>query len=89
MLLPDRIFHLLNECFDFYRGENFRREFLSLDEIRSSVPETVRVMALTTTATKSTRLFIIKILCMQSPEIDSVSPDKENAMYAVLDKPTW
>ena len=87
MLIPGRIFHLLDECFDFCRGENFRREFLSLDEVRSIVPETVRVMALTATATKSTRLFIIKSLCMQSPEIVSVSPDKENVIYAVLDKP--
>lgn len=73
--------------FCFYRGEKFRTEFLCLDEVRSIVPESVRVMALTATATKTTRQFIIKSLCMQSPEIISISPDKDNIIYTVLDKP--
>ena len=40
------------------RGESFRKEFSDLGEIRSIVPRHVRLMALTTTATLSTRKFI-------------------------------
>ena len=35
------------------RGENFRKEFANLGEVRSLIPETVRIMALTATAMKS------------------------------------
>ena len=44
-------------------------------------------MALTATATKTTRNFIIKSLCMQAPEITYIPPAKENLLYSVLDKP--
>lgn len=71
----------------YYRGEKFRTEFSHLNEVRSIVPDTVRVMALTATATKTTRNFIIKSLSMQEPEIVYVPPDKDNILYTVLDKP--
>ena len=64
------MFHLI------FRGDKFRTEFSHLDEIRSIIPETVRVMALTATATLATRKFIIKSLIMQKPDIIYVSPDK-------------
>ena len=70
-----------------YRGEKFRTEFSHLDEVRSIIPENVKVMALTATATKSTRKCIIKSLCMQSPEIVYIPPVKGNIIYTVLDKP--
>ena len=68
------------------RIEKFRTEFSHLDEVRSIIPETVRVMALTATATKSTRKFI-NSLSMQMPEIVYVPPTRENIMYAVMNKP--
>ena len=73
--------------FTLYRGEQFRREFSHLGEIRSIIPECVRVMALTATATKTTRKFIIDSLSMQLPEIIYVPPVKNNIIYVVLDKP--
>ncbi len=44
-------------------------------------------MALTATATTASRQFIIKSLCMQSPEIISVSPNRDNIIYSVPEKP--
>ena len=72
--------------FTLYRGEQFTREFSHLGEIRSIIPECVRVMALTATATKTTRKFIIDSLSMQLPEIIYIPPVK-NIIYVVLDKP--
>lgn len=70
-----------------FRGEKFRTEFSHLDEVRSIIPETVKVMALTATATKTTRRFIIKSLSMQTPEIIYIPPARDNILYAVMDKP--
>ena len=44
-------------------------------------------MAMTATATKSTRNFIIKSLCMQAPQIVYVPPNKDNILYCVMKKP--
>lgn len=70
----------------YYRGSSFRPEFSRLGEIRSIIPENVNVMALTATATKTTRTSIIKILDMQTPTVVSVHPCKDNIMYYVREK---
>lgn len=49
--------------------------------------ENVRLMALTATASLSTRRFIIKSLNMQKPVIVYLAPEKENIIYLVRDKP--
>lgn len=66
-----------------YRGETFRKEFSHLGDVRSLIPDTVRVMALTATATKSTRQAVVKVLKMVSPKVVSVSPNKPNIKYVV------
>ncbi len=43
-------------------------------------------MALTATASHQ---FIIKSLCMQSPEIISVSPNRDSIIYSVPEKPKY
>ena len=58
-----------------------------MGEIRSIIPECVRVKALTATTTKTTRKFIIDSLSMQLPEIIYIPPVKNNIIYVVLDKP--
>ena len=58
-------------------------EYSRLEEVQSVIPTTVRVLALTATATISTRKYIIKSLNMQNPEIVYISPMKENIFYAV------
>ena len=48
--------------------------------------ENVNVMALTATATRTTRNDVIKSLDMQSPVIVSISPMKDNIFYCVSPK---
>lgn len=71
----------------FNRGDSFREEFSQLDEIRSIVPESVHLMALTATATQSTRQCIIKSTNMQKPAIIYIPPVRNNIIYHVEDKP--
>ena len=73
----------------FYRGDSFRKEFSDLGDVRSLIPSTVRVMALTATATKSSRREIIKTLRMVRPAIISVSPNKQNITYHVSRLQLW
>ena len=70
----------------YCRGEYFRREFSNLGQVRSLIPSTVNIMALTATATKTTRNRIIAILGMLSPKVVSVSPEKSNITYWVRQK---
>ena len=55
--------------------------------IRSIVPDTVHVMALTATASPSTRKSIIKILDMQRSSIIYLPPVTQNIVYGVCEKP--
>ena len=65
----------------YFRGDCFRREFSRLGELHSVIPENVNVMALTATATVSTRREIIKILDMQKPVIVSIPPINDNLFF--------
>lgn len=67
-----------------YRGETFRKEFLSIGEARSLVPASVKIMALTATATNSTRAQVCRRLGMVQPYIVSTSPNRKNIKYNVL-----
>ena len=62
-------------------------DFSSLGEIRSIVPDHVRPMALTATASLSTRRSVIKILDMQKPSIIYLPPVKHNLVFGVYEKP--
>ena len=66
-----------------YRGDEFRKEYSRLGEVRSILPQNVNVMALTATATKTLRKDVSDLLGMESPVLVSVSPDKENIKYLV------
>lgn len=70
----------------FLRGDEFRVEFARLGEVRSLIPRHVNILALTATATKSTRKVVIKRLNMKHPEIISVTPSKDNVIYSVSNK---
>ena len=65
------------------RGEEFRKEYLRLGEVRSILPQSVHIMALTATATKTLRKDVCDILDMKDPVLVSVSPDKDNIKYLV------
>ena len=71
-----------------FRGECFRREFGKLGEIRSLIPQHVNLLALTATATVSTRSKIIRILGMKDPAVTATSPDKANLSFCVKERGT-
>ena len=68
-----------------YRGDSFREDFAHLGELRSILPPSVHVMALTATATCTLRTSIIKTLGMIDLFILSQSPHKENIYLSVVD----
>jgi ATP-dependent DNA helicase RecQ len=55
-----------------------------LGEIRSSLSESVKVMALTATATKGSCEEICSVLGMSRPFVVSKSPNKQNIKYSVV-----
>ena len=70
-------------CFlHFCRGENFRKEYSQLGDVRSLIPENVPIMALTATATKGTRKAIVNALKMIRPAVVAASPNKPNIKYS-------
>ena len=69
------------------RGEQFRKAYSRIGEIRSILPPSVPVMALTATATRHTRNDVIKKLCMKRCELVCKSPHKANISLLVKLKP--
>ena len=64
-------------------GDNFRPEFKKIGELRSVIPKGVNMMALTATATVTSRLAIQRILGMKNPVVVEGSPDKSNIYLTV------
>ncbi len=58
-----------------------------MGEVRSLIPDHVHCMALTATATKTTRKAICNVLGMHKPFIVSESPNKPNIKYIVHKRP--
>ena len=69
-----------------FRGEYFRQEFRNLGEVRSLIPSNIHIMAMTATATTTTRNQVIAILGLVNPVVVAVSPDKSNISYALRQK---
>ena len=68
----------------FHRGNDFRREFSRLGELRSILPSSVNILAMTATATASLRRSVIKTLGMRNTLIVSENINKKNIIYSVL-----
>lgn len=64
-------------------GDNFRPEFKKIGELCSVIPKGVNMMALTATATVTSRLAIQRILGMKNPVVVEGSPDKSNIYLTV------
>ena len=75
---------LLNRCgiICIHRGEDFRREFSRLGELRSLLPKHVHILAMTATATASRRS-VIKMLGIIDPEVIMENVDKPNLIYSI------
>ena len=80
--------HVIASVPCLYRDDSFRPEFSRIGDIRSIKPSDVRIMALTATATNTTRKVVISRLCMEDPVIVYVPPTKTNITYSVIEKPS-
>ena len=74
---------MINKIIYFYRGDDFRTAFADLGSIRSLLPSTVNIMALTATATKATVSIVVSQLAMQDPAIIGLAPDRPNIKLVV------
>ena len=66
-----------------YRGETFRRAFFEIGTLRSLIPKSVNVMALTATATNQTISIVTSRLAMDDPMIIGLNTDRSNIKYIV------
>ena len=66
------------------RGETFREAYLRVGELRSLVPPSVRVLAMTATISTPSRKCVQELVGMHSPQIFTLSPCKENIYYCVV-----
>ncbi|XP_063962164.1 uncharacterized protein LOC135155823 [Lytechinus pictus] len=69
------------------RLKAFRSEYGRLAELRSMVPSQIPVVALTATSTIATRKNILTSLTMTQPALITLSPDRKNIKYSVMDVP--
>ena len=67
----------------FYRGQSFRETYRRVGEIRSLISSNVNLMALTATASKSTREKVSQMLSLRTATLVYVPPVKPNMIYYV------
>ena len=69
--------------FSLHRGDTFRTVLSRIGEIRSLLPGSVNILALTATASRNLRIQVTRMIGMEDELVISVSPCKPNIMYAV------
>ena len=79
-------FHVTICSFAFCRGNDFRKKFSKLGDLRGFFPTKLNFMALTATASEKTRKEVIRLLGMVRPFVIVKSPDKPNIVYHVYEK---
>lgn len=67
-------------------GDEFRKAFAMIGDLRSVIPSGVNVMALTATATSETYHCALKHLAMKDTVLVALPPDRGNIKYTI--KPT-
>lgn len=67
-------------------GDEFRTAFSEIGNLRSIIPNTVNVLALTATATTETYYTVSERLSMDNPVLVSMPPNRDNICYNVLPK---
>ena len=73
-------------CTIFYRGDQFRKTFAVIGELRSLIPETTHVMALTATATTLTFKIVSERLGLKDPVVTAKSCNRRNIKLEVKPK---
>ena len=66
-----------------HRGDTFRKTFFEIGTLRSLIPKSVNVMALTATATNQTISVVSSHLAMDDPMIIGLNADRSNIKYIV------
>ena len=67
----------------YFRGDSFRLAFAEIGTLRSLLPKSVNVLALTATATKATLDCIVEKVFLKCPEIIGLPPNRKNIKYIV------
>ena len=85
-LYPDVVSDMCNEYVNIIlscRGESFRKAFFEIGTVRSLLPKSINVMALTATATKQTVSVLTEHLAMCNPVTVGLSSNQPNIKYVV------
>ena len=64
-------------------GDEFRKTFAQIGDIRSLIPSSVKVLALTATATCETYYVVTSRLSMNEPRLIAMPPFRDNISYTV------
>ena len=67
-------------------GDKFRKTFANIGELRSIIPVSVKVLALTATATTETFFTVTRRLSMDNPNLVALPPNRDNIGYKVAPK---
>ena len=77
------VIKIVKRIFPAFRGQTFREVMGRLGEVRSLLPEHVKIMALTATATKMVQTYVANTLGMEKPIVIALSPCKANLIYNI------
>ena len=72
----------------FYRGDNFRVAFSHIGDLRSILPDNVRILALTATSTVEIFKAVKTRLSLDDPAVIGESPNRANIKYYVEPLPS-
>lgn len=72
-------------CVKFW-GDQFRKTFSMIGDLRSLIPSEVKVLALTATASTETYHSVLQRLAMEAPITVLMPPNRDNIMYLVHSK---
>lgn len=64
-------------------GDQFRKTFAMIGELRSLIPTSVNILALTATATTETFHIVVRRLAMSNPTLIALPPNRDNISYKV------
>ena len=68
----------------FHRGDQFRTVYANIAQLKSFVPTNTPALALTATATSTTKALISHSLRLDDPFVIAISPDLPNICYSVV-----
>lgn len=87
MYIFDTASYTVNSCIFttsfVFRGDKFRRAFAAIGELRCLVPDHVKILALTATATQTTYDAVVERLSLQDPLTVALPPCRPNIKLIV------